>query len=104
MSEHNHTPVPWAARPRHGYPDRDEYCGLGWEIDGPPEAQLRGQFAKAADAYKAAAAPEMLDALESVGMDDHIDLSEGVVMVSIRTMRVIHAAIAKAKGQNDVNQ
>ena len=44
----------------------DEMSGLGWEIDGPPEPMLRGQFAKAADAHLIAASPEMLAALERV--------------------------------------
>ena len=46
-----------------------------------------------------AAGLEMLKVLQSIGMDENIDLSEGVVMVSIQTMKTIHAAIAKAKGE-----
>ena len=42
---------------------------------------------------------EMLAALESIGMDENINLSEGVVMVSIQTMQTMQAAIAKAKGE-----
>ena len=46
-----------------------------------------------------AAGLEMQAALQSIGMDENIDLSEGVVMVSIQTMKTIHAALAKAKGE-----
>jgi hypothetical protein len=41
--------------------------GLGWEIEGPPDATLRGQFARAADAHLIAAAPEMYEALVELG-------------------------------------
>ena len=60
----NITPGPWMAYPRNVDNDgtQDELCGLGWEIDGPPEPQLRGQFSRAADAYLIAAAPELLAA------------------------------------------
>ena len=46
------TAGPWTARHRHVdcTPNDDESCGLGLEIDGPPEAMLRGQFERGADA------------------------------------------------------
>ena len=61
-----HTPGPWTVRHRcvGNSPNDDENCGLGLEVDGPPEAQLRGRFALAADAHLVAAAPELLAALE----------------------------------------
>ena len=60
-----HTPAPWRAVPRDSDNDgsQDERAGLGWDVEGPPEATLRGQFARAADAKLAAAAPELLEAL-----------------------------------------
>ena len=64
----NITPGPWMAYPRNVDNDgtQDELCGSGWEIDGPPEPQLRGQFSRAADAYLIAAAPELLEACIAV--------------------------------------
>ena len=55
----NSTPGPWFARPRHVDNDgtQDEMGGLGWDIEGPPEPMLRGQFALAGDAYLVASAP-----------------------------------------------
>jgi hypothetical protein len=46
------TPGPWQARHRHAEmtAEDDESCGLGLEIDGPPEAWNRGQFARGSDA------------------------------------------------------
>ena len=63
-----HTPGPWTVHHRHvdKSPNDDESCGLGLEVDGPPEPQLRGRFARAADAHLVAAAPELLAALEAV--------------------------------------
>ena len=57
-----HTPGPWTVRHRcvDKSPYDDESCGLGLEVDGPPEPQLRGRFARAADAHLIAAAPELL--------------------------------------------
>lgn len=65
------TPRPWTARHRHvdAQNHDDEIGGLGWEIEGPPEATLRGQFQRAADAHAVAANPDMLDAL--LHMRDH---------------------------------
>lgn len=54
------TPGPWRAKHRCvGCTDADdESCGLGLEIEGPPEASMRGQFALGADARFIAAAPD----------------------------------------------
>jgi hypothetical protein len=66
------TPGPWLASHRcvDRTPDDDESCGLGLEIDGPPEAYLRGQFARSADAQFIAAArtdiPALLDTIEAL--------------------------------------
>lgn len=60
-----HTPGPWKAVPRSVLNDgtQDETGdGLGWDIEGPPEPQLRGQFKKAADAHLIATAPDFLKA------------------------------------------
>ena len=58
------TPGPWTARPRHVHNDgtQDAINGVGWSITGPPEALVKGQFSRAADAYLMAAAPELLAA------------------------------------------
>lgn len=63
-----HTPGPWRAEHRHsgaGATD-DETGGLGWDIVGPPEPSMRGQFARAADARLVAAAPELLAACKAL--------------------------------------
>lgn len=59
------TPGPWTASHRHvhGTPDNDEQSGLGLEIEGPPQASGRGQFARGADATFIAAAREDVPAL-----------------------------------------
>lgn len=46
------TPGPWTAASRDvsGRLDSNERSGLGWELDGPPEPDLRGQFARGEDA------------------------------------------------------
>ena len=66
------TPGPWHARPRNINNDltQDAIAGLGWDVLGPPEPMLRGQFAKAADAYLVAAAPDILAALEGLLIHD----------------------------------
>ena len=58
----------------------------------------RNGFDSMANAHFIATAPEMIDVLESIGMDEDIDLQEGVVMVSIKTMEKVYDVIAKAKG------
>lgn len=51
------TPGPWEAYSRDisGRVDSDKSSGLGWDIDGPPEPRLRGQFANGHDAILIAA-------------------------------------------------
>ena len=46
------TEAPWIAHPRsiHNSDDGEERSGLGFDIDGPPEPQLRGQFSRGKDA------------------------------------------------------
>ena len=46
------TPEPWEARCRDSSHKLDSarWSGLGWEIDGPPEPMLRGQFERGEDA------------------------------------------------------
>ena len=55
----DHTPGPWMAYPRHCDNDgtQDQMAGLGWDIEGPLEPQLRGQFAKAGDGGQAILSP-----------------------------------------------
>ena len=109
-----HTPGPWTVRHRcvDKSPYDDESCGLGLEVDGPPEPQLRGRFARAVDAHLVAAAPELLAALEQalavIGSDemraacDMADLHHGM---PYRGPTVDRAAmrnlIAKARGDDD---
>ena len=91
------TPKPWVAVPRHGNHDKDEMSGLGWDIEGPPEPMLRGQFALAADAHKAAAAPELFDALQefvTAGCRAWCDYGDHTTYCVAG-----YAAIAKAKGE-----
>ena len=59
------TPGPWQPHPRSVYQDveGDEMGGLGFDVDGPPEPQLRGQFSRGADANFIAHAPEDIAAL-----------------------------------------
>ena len=98
--EMTHTPRPWIAKPRSALNDgaQDETLdGLGWDIDGPPQASLRGQYRKRADAFLAAAAPDLLAACEAV--DRVIPyLMPGPVYLSVDEVKQIRAAIRKAKG------
>ena len=68
MTVLDYSPGPWKAVHRHvhGGPHDDEMAGLGWDIGGPPEPMLRGQFARAADARLMAAAPDLYQALLQV--------------------------------------
>lgn len=50
------TPGPWKPYCRHvdnlgNDPSFPESGGLGWEVEGPPEPQLRGQFSSGWDAH-----------------------------------------------------
>lgn len=95
----SHTPGPWKVYHRHerAGPHSDEMAGLGWELEGPPEAMLRGQFAKAADAHLIAAAPDLLAALEAAHdiLEDQYEPCEpGCACI----LHIVEAAIAKARG------
>ncbi len=59
------TPGPWEATHRHvGLSAMDdESGGLGLEVEGPPDASLRGQFARGADATFIAASRTDIPAL-----------------------------------------
>ena len=94
------TPGPWHARPRNIDNDltQDAIAGLGWDVEGPPEPMLRGQFAKAADAYLAAAAPEILAALERVL--PHVGRIGGTIAELDALREAARAAIAKVKGSD----
>ena len=62
------TPRPWSVTHRHASctVNDDEQCGLGLEIEGPPEASMRGQFALAADASLIVAAVNLSAPLAAV--------------------------------------
>lgn len=62
------TPPPWTAEHRHvhGTEKDDSIGGLGWEVKGPPDAPMRGQFARAADAHFAAACWDMFNGLSEI--------------------------------------
>ena len=107
-----HTPGPWTVRHRcvDKSPYDDESCGLGLEVDGPPESHLRGRFARAADAHLVAAAPELLAALtycEAV-MDEAArdqmrkELTNAELgKLWTDTLAATRAALAKARGEAD---
>ena len=92
-----HTPGPWNAVPRDvdadkpGNMDIGESSGLGWDIEGPPEPQLRGQFAKGSDAQLIEAAPDMLAALELC--HEHLNWDSPI------ELKAVIDAIAKAEGR-----
>lgn len=76
MSEPKFTPGPWKVKHRHCYctAHDNEYDGLGLEVEGPPEATNRGQFARSADALLIAAAPQLYEALAAVEWEEcHTD-------------------------------
>jgi hypothetical protein len=90
------TPGPWRATHRHTGgpfgPDVNEMGGLGWVIEGPPEASLRGQFARGADAFLVAAAPDLLAACEAAlpCLEDPADAE---------VLKQVQAAISGARGE-----
>ena len=107
-----HTPGPWTVRHRcvDKSPYDDESCGLGLEVDGPLEPQLRGRFARAADAHLVAAAPELLAALtyceavmDEAARDQMLkeltDAELGKLWTD--TLAATRAAIVKARGEAD---
>ena len=77
-----HTSGPW---------EHYDRGGMGWDVDGPPQG-IKGMFLREADARLAAAAPDMLAALERV-------IANGCVPVHWTTYGVVQTAIAKAKGE-----
>ena len=106
-----HTPGPWTAEPRHVHNDgtQDESAGLGWDVEGPPEPMLRGQFARAADAKLVAAAPDLLEASRLVLIahipemtrlaDGDVDLDDPALDELFPALQALHNAIAKAEGR-----
>lgn len=62
------SPRPWSVSHRHASctVNDDEECGLGLEIEGPPEATMRGQFSRAADARLIALAVNLAAPLAAV--------------------------------------
>ena len=88
-------PQEWSVM--HHHVDRtvsdDEEAGLGLSIEGFEEPQLRGMFARAEDAHKAAAAPEMLGVLELV-----LTLVPGMDTLPENIYAAAHHAVAKARG------
>ena len=97
-----HTSGPWTTYHRHSEasPHDDELDGLGWQLQGPEEPMLRGTFAKAADAYLVAAAPDLLDALKRA--ESALAIAASYVnreQASMqRALDAARAAIAKARG------
>ena len=103
MAKIDHTPGPWRAvhRHAHGGPDDDERAGLGWEIEGPAEPMLRGQFARAADARLVAAAPTLYEALREIaGLAGGPDMDEGTVHI---IADIAGKTLAHVEGEEDVD-
>jgi hypothetical protein len=93
-----HTPGPWQATARAVDSTGQDDYELGWDIAGPPEAQ-RGQFARAADARLAAAAPEMLEELR--GFLDGVfygDDREQWLLPSDERISRVRVLLAKVEG------
>ena len=91
----SYTPGPWIAVPRHiqNEGDEDDPSGLGWDIEGPPEPMLRGQFKRADDARLVAAGPELLTALQDLLM---VVSDNEWVPEPVSYMKLARAAVAKA--------
>lgn len=94
----SYTKRPWKAvhRHAHGGENDDEIGGLGWDIEGPPEATNRGQFARAADARLIAAAPDLLEACEAMLEDLGVTVTQ-----PFSSQGQAHNAIAKARGTQE---
>ena len=109
MTGPNHTPGPWRAVPRSSICDTpsEGKDGLGWDIEGPPEPMLRGQFAKGADARLVAAAPAMFDALRRIEAEcqEPVNIPESDVDILAAQLRVpviqemARYALTLAKGE-----
>ena len=82
-----YTPGPW---------EHNDRGGMGWDVDGPPHG-MRGMFLLEADARLAAAAPDLLAALEVV-LERH-ELPERFPICLCGICNLSRAAIAKAKGE-----
>ena len=103
MTGPNHTPGPWRAvhRHSHGGADDDELAGLGWEIEGPAEPALRGQFARAADARLAAKAPTLYEALREIAsLAGGPNLDEGTVHI---IADIAGETLAQVEGEEDAD-
>jgi hypothetical protein len=68
------TPGPWEALHRNCYKtvNDDESCGLGLDVNGPPEPDNRGMFSRGADAVFIAASRTDIPAL----LGSHAALTE----------------------------
>ena len=106
-----HTPGPWRVDHRHIHAERDsdEMSGLGWELTGPRKP-MRGDFARAADAHLAAAAPDLLEALEgaltplagAAAYLETIGTDEALLHVGMARAKIENslAAVKKARGES----
>lgn len=105
MSASKRTPGPWRASCRSvAYSDgewpEDEF--LQWEVEGPRYPTGRGDFFQA-DALLIAAAPELLEALQTLlpMLDEwHEAYPESVGDKELPARRLAHAAIMKATGES----
>lgn len=103
------TPGPWRARHRcvDARSHDDQLIGLGWEIEGPPRPLLRGTLANAADAYLAASAPVLRDALVECASELEDEICEMIqrhekrryVEHSLGVLRRVRAALAASRGE-----
>ena len=88
-----HTPGPWGLWSRGG----GDGSLFGWDLDGPPEPQMRGTFAKYEDALLAAAAPDLLEACNLIMEHGRSDDD----LIPLTTLVVVRNAIAKAEGRDE---
>ena len=112
MTKPNHTPGPWRAVPRSSICDApsEGKDGLGWDIEGPPEPMLRGQFAKGSDARLVAAAPAMFDALRRIEAEcqEPVNIPESDVDILAARLRLsviqemARYALSLARGEDPV--
>ena len=81
------TPGPWEATHRHTCLTNanDESGGLGLDVDGPPEASCRGQFARGADAAFIAHAREDVPALLAALAESEAKVARLQAIVTGRT-------------------
>lgn len=99
-----HTPGPWSVVDGH-YPGFLKIIGPSFDISIVTTAvdiDFKGFCARTSDARLIAAAPELLEALESVkqcGFDDEDASGWGVVHITREDWDAVVFAIAKAKGE-----